>query len=78
MLGIAPTGSGKTLTFILPILCSLDVRNCTGRAIPLTPDPQKPSDEGFRAIVLSPTRELAKQTHRGTRSLRHMRSVLHT
>eukprot|EP00249_Psilotum_nudum_P011627 c23285_g1_i1 orf=304-1956(-) len=41
----APTGSGKTLAFIVPILTRLKV----------------PSKEGIRALILSPTRELAKQ-----------------
>lgn len=41
----APTGSGKTLAFIIPILMKLQV----------------PSREGIRAVVLCPTRELAKQ-----------------
>lgn len=41
----APTGSGKTLAFIIPILMKLKV----------------PSKDGIRAVVLCPTRELAKQ-----------------
>ncbi|KAK2170523.1 hypothetical protein LSH36_2g03000 [Paralvinella palmiformis] len=48
ILACAPTGSGKTLAFILPILHHL----------------QCPQNKGFRAVVLSPTRELAAQTHR--------------
>jgi ATP-dependent RNA helicase DDX52/ROK1 len=48
VLGCAPTGSGKTAAFILPILVSLHV----------------PKKEGFRAVVVSPTRELATQTYR--------------
>lgn len=44
----APTGSGKTAAFLLPIIHHLN-------------GPQK---QGFRAIILSPTRELAKQTYR--------------
>lgn len=48
VLGIAPTGSGKTLAFALPILHTLDT----------------PKTEGFRAIVVSPTRELADQIYR--------------
>ncbi|KAJ8043001.1 putative ATP-dependent RNA helicase DDX52 [Holothuria leucospilota] len=48
LLACAPTGSGKTAAFILPILHQL----------------KEPRNQGFRAIVLSPTRELASQTYR--------------
>lgn len=44
----APTGSGKTAAFLLPIIHSL----------------RGPQKKGFRAVILSPTRELAKQTYR--------------
>ena len=45
ILAIAPTGSGKTLAFVLPILHDLG----------------QPSKEGIRALIISPTRELAMQ-----------------
>ncbi|XP_012272894.1 probable ATP-dependent RNA helicase DDX52 [Orussus abietinus] len=48
ILGCAPTGSGKTAAFLLPIIHQLA-------------GPQK---KGFRAIIVNPTRELAKQTYR--------------
>ncbi len=48
MIACAPTGSGKTLSFILPILHDL----------------KGPTKEGFRAVLISPTRELAQQIHR--------------
>ncbi|XP_076622408.1 DExD-box helicase 52 isoform X2 [Colletes latitarsis] len=48
ILACAPTGSGKTAAFLLPIIYHLS-------------EAQK---KGFRAIILSPTRELAKQTYR--------------
>ncbi|XP_022085857.1 probable ATP-dependent RNA helicase DDX52 [Acanthaster planci] len=48
LLACAPTGSGKTAAFILPILAHL----------------KEPRKKGFRAIVVSPTRELASQTYR--------------
>ncbi|XP_033329020.2 DExD-box helicase 52 [Megalopta genalis] len=48
MLACAPTGSGKTVAFLLPII------HCLGG----------PRKKGFRAVILSPTRELAKQTYR--------------
>nr|KAG5714586.1 hypothetical protein BaRGS_007032 [Batillaria attramentaria] len=41
----APTGSGKTAAFVIPILHHL----------------REPRNLGFRALILAPTRELAKQ-----------------
>nr|KAF6455603.1 DExD-box helicase 52 [Rousettus aegyptiacus] len=48
LLASAPTGSGKTLAFSIPILIHL----------------KQPTNEGFRALIISPTRELANQIHR--------------
>ncbi|XP_071945364.1 probable ATP-dependent RNA helicase DDX52 [Antedon mediterranea] len=48
VLACAPTGSGKTAAFIIPILAHL----------------KKSKSTGVRAVVVSPTRELAQQTHR--------------
>lgn len=48
LLACAPTGSGKTATFLVPIVRDL----------------RKPRKQGFRALILCPTRELAKQTQR--------------
>lgn len=48
MLACAPTGSGKTAAFLLPIIHEL------GQA----------SKEGCRVLIITPTRELAKQTQR--------------
>ncbi|XP_043282729.1 probable ATP-dependent RNA helicase DDX52 [Venturia canescens] len=48
ILACAPTGSGKTAAFLLPIIHRLE----------------GPRKLGFRAVVISPTRELAKQTYR--------------
>lgn len=48
LLACAPTGSGKTAAFLLPILHHL----------------QGPQKKGFRAVIICPTRELAKQTQR--------------
>ncbi|XP_072909450.1 probable ATP-dependent RNA helicase DDX52 [Hemitrygon akajei] len=48
ILACAPTGSGKTLAFCVPLLTCL----------------KQPMNKGFRALILSPTRELASQTHR--------------
>ncbi|CAD6215837.1 GSCOCG00000653001-RA-CDS [Cotesia congregata] len=48
LLACAPTGSGKTAAFLLPMINHL----------------KGPEKRGFRAIILNPTRELAKQTYR--------------
>lgn len=48
ILACAPTGSGKTLAFLLPILHNLG----------------GPKTDGFRALVMAPTRELAQQIYR--------------
>ena len=48
MLGLAQTGTGKTASFLLPLLQRLTVSRL-GR---------------IRALILAPTRELAEQTHR--------------
>lgn len=49
LLGIAQTGTGKTAAFALPILHRLAT------------DRRRPSRKGCRALILSPTRELASQ-----------------
>ncbi|XP_030637935.1 putative ATP-dependent RNA helicase DDX52 [Chanos chanos] len=48
VLACAPTGSGKTMAFCLPVLAHL----------------RQPLNKGFRALIISPTRELASQIHR--------------
>eukprot|EP00808_Paulinella_micropora_P008063 g14305.t1 len=48
LLACAPTGSGKTAAFSVPILSSL----------------KAPKNVGLRALILSPTRELAEQIFR--------------
>ncbi|XP_056629660.1 DEAD box protein 52 homolog [Diorhabda sublineata] len=48
ILACAPTGSGKTAAFLVPIIHSL----------------KGPERQGFRALILCPTRELAQQTQR--------------
>ncbi|RIA95792.1 P-loop containing nucleoside triphosphate hydrolase protein [Glomus cerebriforme] len=48
IMAMAPTGSGKTLAYILPILHDL----------------KGPEKMGYRALVISPTRELAHQIYR--------------
>ncbi|KAK9891345.1 hypothetical protein WA026_014585 [Henosepilachna vigintioctopunctata] len=48
ILACAPTGSGKTAAFLVPIIQQL----------------RGPQKQGFRSVILCPTRELAKQTQR--------------
>lgn len=48
ILASAPTGSGKTAAFLIPLLQGLG----------------GPRKKGFRAVILAPTRELASQIHR--------------
>jgi len=45
LLTVAPTGSGKTAAFLLPLLANL----------------KKPAKSGIRALIVTPTRELAHQ-----------------
>lgn len=49
IMACAPTGSGKTSAFLVPILSDLKRHNAT---------------LGYRALILCPTRELAKQIQR--------------
>jgi ATP-dependent RNA helicase RhlE len=62
LLGIAQTGTGKTAAFALPILHRL------------AGEPRQPQRRGCRALVLSPTRELASQIADSFRAYgRHLR-----
>ena len=51
---ISPTGTGKTLSYLLPTMIALDSPNSKGK---------KDFGSGARAVVLAPTRELAHQIH---------------
>ncbi|KAI9331878.1 putative ROK1-ATP-dependent RNA helicase [Obelidium mucronatum] len=53
VIACAPTGSGKTLAFLVPLLFSLGA----------------PKGDGFRAVIISPTRELSLQIHRHIKNL---------
>lgn len=50
VVAMARTGSGKTASFVLPILEKL-----------LAPNSKPQPGKNFRALILSPTRELALQ-----------------
>ena len=54
LLGLAQTGTGKTAAFILPILHRLS---------------GEPTSRKVRALVITPTRELAEQIHQATTTL---------
>ena len=51
LVATAQTGTGKTLAFVLPIIHRLEQQ------------PQQPPASGVRALILTPTRELALQIH---------------
>jgi len=73
VIGVAETGSGKTLSYVLPILHSLKTLENEGKPININMQP--------RAIVIVPTRELGEQVSKVFKSLTHttrlrVRSVL--
>ncbi|KAF7319880.1 hypothetical protein MKEN_00771200 [Mycena kentingensis (nom. inval.)] len=51
---ISPTGTGKTLAYLLPIMASLGAPASSAN---------RNAGSGIRAVVLAPTRELAHQIH---------------
>ncbi|KAJ7022024.1 P-loop containing nucleoside triphosphate hydrolase protein [Mycena alexandri] len=51
---ISPTGTGKTLSYLLPIMSSLGAPSSSANS---------DAGSGVRAIVIAPTRELAHQIH---------------
>jgi ATP-dependent RNA helicase DDX52/ROK1 len=52
---ISPTGTGKTLSYLLPIFTCLKT--------PVTSDKNVDAGNGVRALIIAPTRELAHQIH---------------
>ncbi|KAK0481586.1 P-loop containing nucleoside triphosphate hydrolase protein [Armillaria novae-zelandiae] len=52
---ISPTGTGKTLSYLLPVISSLDA--------PISSAENGKYGSGVRAVVLAPTKELAHQIH---------------
>jgi ATP-dependent RNA helicase DDX52/ROK1 len=56
MVAISPTGTGKTLTYLLPIFAKLRSPIAAG-------DYQQNLGSGLRALVIVPTNELAHQIH---------------
>lgn len=69
MAAISPTGTGKTLSYLIPIMASLKA--------PMSS--LKSEKGGVRAVVVAPTRELAHQIHNEVMKLaqgRKWRTVL--
>ena len=57
---ISPTGTGKTLAYLLPTLLLLGSPNSTSST---GTSSSTDKGKGVRALVLAPTRELAHQIH---------------
>jgi len=55
LVGIAPTGSGKTTAFLIPLICYM-------RSLP--PMDDEISKDGPNALIMIPSRELAPQIER--------------
>ncbi|CDO70922.1 hypothetical protein BN946_scf184829.g30 [Trametes cinnabarina] len=51
---ISPTGTGKTLSYLLPVMSALGVPAASSKS---------DTGSGVRALILAPTRELAHQIH---------------
>lgn len=51
---ISPTGTGKTLSYLLPVLSTLGAPAASSKS---------DTGSGVRAVILAPTRELAHQIH---------------
>ena len=51
---ISPTGTGKTLSYLLPVMAALGSPASSSKA---------DAGSGVRAVILAPTRELAHQIH---------------
>ncbi|THH30185.1 hypothetical protein EUX98_g4009 [Antrodiella citrinella] len=54
LVAISPTGTGKTLSYLLPIMSSLSAPASSSK---------QDTGKGVRALVLAPTRELSHQIH---------------
>ncbi|KAF2493613.1 P-loop containing nucleoside triphosphate hydrolase protein [Lophium mytilinum] len=63
LLTIAPTGSGKTIAFLVPVLNALIEEN------KLQHESEDSAEVGPRAIIIAPTKELASQTVNEARKL---------
>lgn len=71
VLGIAPTGSGKTLGYICPMIPHI-LHNSTSKSTKPGPSP------GPNCLVIVPTRELAIQVHQNTKICSKLFSIRST
>ena len=62
LIGIAPTGSGKSCAYLAPLIC------CLASMPPLY---LKNYDDGPRSLIMTPTRELAIQVEEDFKRLAH-------
>jgi ATP-dependent RNA helicase DDX52/ROK1 len=60
---IAPTGSGKTLSYLLPLVVRLGKPCRSSFKLFKNGDAPTPGEQGIRSIILLPTHELALQIH---------------
>ncbi len=61
LLASAQTGTGKTAAFSLPILETIAKANHAAKSSPSSTDERSASGQAIRALILTPTRELANQ-----------------
>ena len=61
LLASAQTGTGKTAAFSLPILDAIAKANHAAHSSTTADNEKSASGQGIRALILTPTRELAKQ-----------------
>ena len=73
LLSVAPTGSGKTLAYMIPLLHSIIVKQSLGEGNPSHYNQALPC--GPKAIVIAPTKELAKQITYESRKLAHRSGI---
>ena len=63
LLASAQTGTGKTAAFSLPILDAIAKANHAAHSSTTADNEKSASGQGIRALILTPTRELAKQVN---------------
>lgn len=60
-MAVAPTGSGKTLSFLIPSINSVLKRRADEKASSSEPEPAQREEHVLHTVVVAPTRELARQ-----------------
>ena len=74
----AQTGTGKTAAFVLPMLQILHGRRPTGTPAGAAPDRRDATRPPIRALILTPTRELALQVEESVRTYGASRPIRST